>query len=134
MALQGFALELEAVVPAVAKAGFFDSLCTVQQRTNTVSALGQPDLSDWVNIPEFTDLACMVSVFRPAMPNMTATVREPQQFDTETLIHVLLDGYFPGILQQNQLVVTTGTYAGSYEIMGVEPDSQATQTRLAVRV
>ncbi len=134
MAQQGFAIEIAELMPTALESGFFNSLCTVQQRTGAVSATGQPDLTDWVDIPEFTDLVCMVSIDRPTLPDMAAVVRKPQELDTMTLIHVLLAGYYPGILQQNQLVVTTGSYAGSYEIMAVEPDSQETQTRLAVRV
>jgi hypothetical protein len=135
MALQGFALELAAVVPTVAAAGLQNCTCTVQQRTNAVDpTTGQLDLSDWVDIPTLTGLPAMASIQRSYAPNQSATTKTPQQDQTETLIHVLLLGYYPGILQQYQLVVTGGSYAGTYEIMAVESDSQSIQTRLAVRV
>jgi len=133
MALQGFTGEIAELMPMALESGFFNSLCTIQQRTGAVSATGQPDLTDWVDIAELTNLKCMVSIYRPFTPNISGTVRTPAQFNTETEIHILLAGYYPGILQQNQVVVTTGSYAGTYEIMTVEPDSQQTQTRLGVR-
>lgn len=112
----------------------FSAVCTVQERTNTVSALGQPDLSDWVDIVGLVDLVAMVSIHRALIPDQGATVRTAQDFETMTEIHVLLNGYYPAIQQQNQLLVTEGSYAGTYEIMAVEADSQAQMTRLAVRV
>lgn len=133
MAMQGFALEFEGLIPDVVEAGLPNCLCTIQQRTNTVSVTGQPDFSDWVDIAEFVEIDAMASIDRPSIPNMSATVRQPQQFDTETLIHVLLMGFYPGILQQNQCVLVGGPYSGSSEIIAVESDSQETQTRLAIR-
>ena len=127
---QGILYELGQVLPGVEALGLFDSLCTIQQRTNTVSALGQPDLTDWNDIPGLTNIQSMLSIQRTALPNQAATVRTPEQFDTQTQLHLLLNGYFPQILQQNQAVVD-GT---PYEIMAVESDSQKTQTRLALRV
>ena len=126
---QGILYELGQVLSGVEELGLFNSECTIQQRTNTVSPTGQPDLTDWVNRAGLVDIPGMFSIQRPAMPNTTATVRTPQQLDTLTLYHLLLDGYFPQILQQNQAVVN-GT---PYEIMAVESDSQFTQTRLAIR-
>ena len=131
---QDLSYEIEQVIPEVIQTSLYNCLCTIQQRTNTVSAVGQPDLADWVTIPTLQSLQAMASIARPFMPNETATVRQPQQFETETLIHVLLMGYYPSILQQNQCVLVGGPYQGTYEIMAVENDSQFTQTRLGVRV
>ena len=134
MALQGFALEFEGLIPAVVEAGLPNCLCTIQQRTNTVSVTGQPDLSDWVDIAELVDIDAMASIDRPTFPDLGAANRMPQQFDTTNDIHLLLMGFYPGILQQNQAVLVGGPYDGTYEIISVEPDSQETQTRLALRV
>ena len=127
---QDLGYELVAVMPTALDCGLFDSLCTIQQRTNTVGPTGQPDLTDWVDIPTLTGLECMLSLQRPFVTNQSATVRTPQQFDTETEVHILLQGYYPQILQQNQAVVD----GIPYMIMGVESDSQKRQTRLAARV
>ena len=134
MALQDLSAELSAVMDEAQEGGLFSAVCTVQERTNTVSALGQPDLSDWVDIVGLVDLVAMVSIHRALIPDQGATVRTAQDFETMTQIHVLLNGYYPAIQQQNQLLVTEGSYAGTYEIMAVEADSQARMTRLAVRV
>lgn len=127
---QNLTYEFDQVIPGVELIGLFSSLCTIQQRTNVVSATGQSDLTDWNNIPDLVDIPCVFAIQRPAMPDQGATVRTPIQFGTMTQYHCLLDGYFPDILQSNQAVVN----GNPYEIMAVESDSQNTQTRLAVRV
>jgi hypothetical protein len=126
---QGLGLAIDSAITQAYATGLLSSLATIQQRTNTVSATGQPNLSTWTNIAGLVNIACQFSIQRPAMPNPSATMREPQQFDTLTQYHVLLDGYYPQILQEHQAVVN-GT---AYEIMAVESDSQQTMTRLALR-
>jgi hypothetical protein len=135
---QSLDYEVLSIMPAATDpelALFESATATIQQRTNTVSVTGQPDLTDWDDISDLTDIPCMFSVARPAMPNQGATVRTAQQSDTETQYHVLLNGYYPAVLQSNQVVITilsTGV-ATAYMIMAVESDSQQQQTRLACR-
>jgi hypothetical protein len=126
---QGLGLAIDSAITQANATGLLSSLATIQQRTNTVSATGQPNLSTWNNIADLVDIPCQFSIQRPAMPNPSATVRMPQQVDTLTQYHVLLNGYYPQILQEHQAVVN-GT---AYEILAVEPDSQQTMTRLALR-
>lgn len=127
---QFLSYELEATVPLAAESGLFSSLCTIQQRSNTLSVTGQVDLTDWNDIPTLSNIACQFSIQRPFMPNQGATGKLPQQTDTETMYHILLQGYYPQILQQNQAVVD----GRAYEIMAVESDSQKQMTRLACRI
>jgi hypothetical protein len=133
---QSLSYELLGVMPAATdpSLGLFQSaLATIQQRTNVVSLTGQPDLSDWVNTA-LVDIPCMFAIQRPSIPNQSATSRQPQQIDTETEYHCLLNGYYPEILQSNQLVITILGISTAYEIMAVESDSQQTQTRMAARI
>lgn len=127
---QSIQYEVDAVMPAAVGSGLMVSSCNIQQRTNTVSATGQPNLTTWVNIPGLQNIQCQLSIQRVTMPNQSATMRKAEELDTETQLHLLLSGHYPQILQQNQAVVD-GT---AYEIMAVESDSQKVQTRLAVRV
>jgi hypothetical protein len=128
---QSLTYEFGQVIPIVEQADLFVSLCTIQARTGAVSVTGQPDLTDWVNIVGLVNIPCRKAIQRPYNPNQQATVRTPQQFDTQTQFHVLLDGYFPQIIQANQAVVD----GVPYEIMAVESDSEnSVMTRLALRV
>lgn len=115
---------------------FESATVTIQKRTNAVSVTGQPDLTDWTNITGLISTPCMISMQRPTLPNQNATQRKPQELDTETEFHILLNGYYWQIRQSNRAVVTilkTGV-STPYEIMAVESDSQQTQTRLACRI
>jgi hypothetical protein len=127
---QGLQYEFEAVMPAVAADGLFNATCTIKQRTNTVSALGQLNMTGYEPIADLTNIACRFAPQAPGGPPQGDVTRMQQQFDTRTLYHVLLDGYYPEILQQ-YLANIDGT---DYEIMAVENDSDFQMTRLAVRV
>jgi hypothetical protein len=136
---QSLAYEIDAVMPAATDpelALFEAATVTIASRTNTVSATGQPNLTTFNAISGLVAIPCMISIQRVTMPNQNASMRKPQEIDTETQYHLLLNGYYPEILQQNQAQVTveaTGVTT-NYEIMAVESDSQATQTRLAMRI
>lgn len=135
---QSLDYEIQAVMAAATdpELSLFESAtATIQQRTNMVSATGQVDLSDWVDTA-LVDVPCMISIQRYTLPNQSAVMRKQQELDTETQYHILLNGYYPEILQSNQVVVTvllTGI-STAYEIMAVESDSQQQQTRLAARI
>jgi len=128
---QSLTYEFGQVIPIVEQADLFVSQCTIQARTGAVSTTGQPDLTDWVNVAGLVNIPCRKAIQRPYNPNQQATVRAPQQFETQTQFHLLLDGYFPQIIQANQAVVD----GVPYEIMAVESDSENNvMTRLALRV
>jgi len=126
---QNLAYEFGQVLGEVDAVGLFVSLCTIQQRTNTVSAVRQPNLTNWLNRAGLVNIPCMRAVEVPLRPDQAATARLAQQFDTRTIYHVLLNGFYPQILQSNQAVID----GLPYEIMAVESDSLGTQTRLAIR-
>ena len=111
--------------------GLFEAAtCTIKQRTGAVSALGQVNMQGYTPIVGLENIPCMFAIQRPFMPNQGATARTPEQFDTQTQFHILLNGYYPQILQQN-LANVDGV---DYEIMAVESDSQQQMTRLGCRV
>jgi hypothetical protein len=127
---QSLTYEFDAVMPAVAAEGLFNSLCTIKARSGAVSSQGQLNMQSYAPIADLTDIPCRIAVQAPANPPQNDVARMQQQFDTRTEFHVLLDGYFPQILQQN-LANVNGI---DYEIMATEPDSDFQMTRLAVRV
>ncbi len=127
---QSLAYEYPEAIAAAIESAALVSLCTIQQRTNTVDGLGQVDLADWVNVVGLVNLPAMLAPYRPSTPDRNATTRMPESIDTSNYRHVLLNGYYPDVLQQYQAVVD-GT---AYEIFAVEHDSQKTMTRLVVRL
>jgi len=133
---QSLTYELNQVMPLAEATGLLSSLCTIQQRPLTsgqpkVSAAGQVDL----NPPEFTDVAglvnipCQLVVMAVPRPDQSGIARMPTGFDDKNARHLLLNDYYPQILDSYQAVVD-GT---PYQIQTVEHDSQKQQTRLAIR-
>ena len=110
-------------------AGLFISLCTIQERTGAVNSMGQVDMTTWVNVSGLVNLPCMMSVQVPLRPDASAQTRRVEEIDSLGHRHVLIDGWYPQILQSQTAVIDSARY----EIFAVESDSQKTQTRLAVR-
>lgn len=111
--------------------GLFEAAtCTIKARSGAVSPLGQVDMQNYQPIAGLENIPCMFSIQRPALPNITATVRTPMQFDTQTQFHVLLNAYYPQIEQANLANVN----GQDYEIVAAESDSQQQMTRLACRI
>jgi len=127
---QDLTYEFLSVMPTARQAGAMISTATFQQRTNTVSSTGQPDLADWVNVAGLVNIQCQLSVQSAFRPDQGGVRRMPMEFDTINLRHLLLGSYYPAVLQQYTVLVD-GT---RYEIMAVEHDSTHNQTRCAVRI
>ncbi len=85
--------------------------------------------ADYSDVDGMEDIPCMLAVWR-MKPDQAAVQRLEDRFNTLGERHVLLDGYFPDILQMDLAIVDGVTY----EIMAVENDSQNILTRLAVRL
>lgn len=130
---------LAAPVRYVESMGLFDSLCTVQEATNTPDSMGQVDLTDtgYASIAGVVNVPCMrapASIERIiASENNMVTMSE-----STNVFHVLLDGYYP---QVPEALASTGTLRAIidgvvHQVLGVESSSQlaqALQTRLKVQ-
>lgn len=128
---QSLQYELVEVMPEAQKTGLLRSSATFQQRTSTTSPGGIVDLNDWVNVSGLVAIPCMLTVYSPLRPDEAGVIRTPQTFNTLGERHLLLDGYYPAVLQQ--YTVTLSGDSARYEVMAVEHDSQHQQTRVAVR-
>lgn len=127
---QGISYDLAQPIQAVIAAGLMTSTVTFQTRTNTKDAAGQVDLSDWLNVAGLVNIPCMFAQQNDARPDQSGVVRSAPNWRQKAEYHLLLNGYYPGILAQYQAVVN-GT---AYEIMSdPEFDSPQTMTRLALR-
>ena len=131
---QGLAYEVEQVMPQAVQTSLFVSLCTFQQPDGIYGPSGAPS-GTFVNVSGLVDIACMDSV--PSEMRVQATeVRDLAEIMATGQRHMLLDGYYPeatpdGQIPTNWRAVVDGV---AYDILGVEHDSQNTQTRLEMKI
>lgn len=126
---QGYFYSIPSLEQAVATAGLFVSLCTIQTPSNAVSASGQVDYGDWTNVAGLVNIPCMLSAQVPIRPDDTAMVRLKDEIDVLGKRHVLLNAYYPAV-KQEYVALIDGV---RYMIYAVEHDSQHSQTRMSVR-
>jgi hypothetical protein len=131
---QQLSYEFTQVMPQVAQTGVQISLCTILQRGSVggepiTNAMGQVDLAQTDYTTILSNIPCQIAVLRPFRPDISATVRKVEEYDTINDKAIELNGYYPQILQQHLAVVDGVTY----ELFAVEPDSQKQVTRLAAR-
>ena len=143
---QGLGFDLGLALTTVEQAGLFSSLLSIKRRPSTggeptVDPIGQVDSvpADYTAVAGLQNIPCMLAVNR-MKPDMAAVQRLEDRFDTLQERHCLIDGYFPDgavfpadplAIYQRDLAIIDG---GTYEIMAVEPVSQHSFTRLAVRI
>ncbi len=143
---QSISYELDAVMPAAIDTGLFSNVVTFKDRpggaAGQVNATGQVDLetADFTNVVGLVDIPCMFAVISPYRPDRNGGARMPDYFVESQNRHMLLNGYYPQVLQRYIAVIEgdidplTGQPT-VYEITpgSVEHDSQHRETRLAVR-
>ena len=125
----------ETIANAMAQSGLFVSLATFYKRpgdpSEEVDQYGGVILSEGFSVVAgLENISCMFAPLNVGTPNVGDTTRTVEQYDSKTEFHLLLEGFFPAV-QQRYLVRVDGSQM--YEVMGVESDSQSTQTRCAVR-
>ena len=131
---QGLAYELSQVMPQATATGLFVSLCTFQQPDNVFGPSGAPS-GNYVDVSGLVDVPCMDAV--PSTARVQATeVKELQDIMSKGLRHMLLNGYYPQATPDGQIptkwrAVVDGL---TYDILGVEHDSQNTQTRIELQL
>ncbi len=129
---------IKRVMPAAIASGLLVSLCTIQAPTGAVNPDGSPtnsfaDVAGLVNIP------CTDAVESEGSIQATE-VKTLAEIMSKGIRHVFLNGYYPSII--SAATATAGVGAGwravvdgiVYDLMGAEPDSQSTQTRLHLQL
>ncbi len=140
---QSLLYELNQVMTDATQLGLFVSVASFYDRpggaTPTTDALGQYDFAtaDLVPVAGLQGIACMFAPERPNMPDPSAGYRGKDSFSEEPKRHLLLDDYYPAVLQRYVLsiVEVIGQPAVLYEQTpgAVEHDSQGQMTRCAVK-
>ena len=139
---QGIGYEIQAVMGEAANSGLLASLCTVMQPDGLLIGAGQPS-GDFVAVPGASAIPCMDAP-RSTGERLTADEQKAMpEIQARIFRHVLLGGYYGDVIPWGEAgarpalraVVTgpSGT-AVTYEVAGVESDSQQTQTRLALHM
>jgi hypothetical protein len=131
---QGYTVDY--AVPAVFETGLIVSLCTIQQPTGEQTADGSPlmtggDSGDgWNNVAGMINLRCMNG------PEADARIRAKTERQTEYIEafqfrHLFIPGYYAIEQFDNWRAIVDGQ---AYDPIGVESDSQKTQTRLLLQL
>lgn len=129
--------DFSTLTDAVRSAGLDTALLTIQRfdgTINTVGAEAREDDANWDDLADHVGLEVMFAadIF---MTRVTQS-RERKATDfiaKQNLRHLNMLGYYPEVQQGDRAVVTFGSLTFTLDILGVEHDSQRTQTRLALQ-
>ena len=134
---QGNAYDIAAVNDAALESGLIVSIVTIQQPTGQQTADGSPlmtggDTGDgWNNVAGLIDLPCMNGPEADARIR-AKTEKQADYIEAFQFRHLFMPGYYPQIEQfDNWRAVVDGQ---AYDPIGVETDSQFTQTRLLLQL
>lgn len=107
---------------------FYAATCTIQQNTPTADTFGEP-VNAWANVSGLVGIPCSIA------PNVIETpgggeARTATMTLHRVTHHIALQGHYAAILPEMRLV-SAGV---NYDIIAVEHDSHAVQTRLKVEL
>ena len=126
---QGLSYEIQAVMPAALVTGLFLSVCTFQAPSGADLPGGAPS-DQYTPVSGLQNIPCMDAV--PSSTKVQATeAKDMAEIASKGYRHLLLNGYYPQATPDGQIptswqAVVDGT---TYDVLGVEHDSQQTQTR-----
>lgn len=102
---------------------FFPATCTIQERTDTQDAAGQP-IPTWSNLAGHVDIPVRVS------PAAAQEIKRPNG-TIAVVTHLLsLRGHYPAVTPRQRAIVADV----AYDILAAESDSQGGYTRLRVEI
>ncbi len=123
---------VQQVMPRAVATGLYRSRCTATEANGT-TPYGQPDWTNPIPIAGLINIQCMDAV--PSTARIQATeVKGLEDIMAKGYRHISLDGYYPQFVAGTGLgwrVTVDGT---TYDLLGSEPDSQNSQTRLMLQL
>jgi hypothetical protein len=136
---QGLEWSISDIVPEALESGILTSLCTITVPPGVFDAGGAPDPSAaYTDLDGHTLIPCttppLSQILRPT------EVKSLEEVMTRNMLHVWLAGYYPAILTEYRAQIGKSDGHGgiaspeTYDIVGVEWDSQNRSTRLAVQL
>lgn len=127
---QSITPDLAAVVPAVTSSGLLRSLCSIVEPPEVFDDGGAPDpTAAYTPVTGLQNIPCIAAPLSDGDTVQPNEVKSLSELLSKSPLHVWLSGYYPQIWTNNRAVVDGVTY----DILGVEWDSEHTQTRLAVQ-
>lgn len=134
---QSVTVDFSEVLTIVSATVGWPSLCSIYQPTESLDALGQPNLDPASAAPVvgLQNIECRKAVLLDAKPAPQYEVRDQQYIAQMNEFHILLNGYYPTI-EQSQIALIGDNNAGVLtdgeflNIRNVERDSQRIMTRL----
>ena len=138
---------IEYVMPMTVATGLFVSLFTAYEPNGGFGPTGAPDdvpVSDYMPVAGLTDIPCTAPPITAASIQATE-VRALEEITGSEIHHVLLNAYYPALDAGWRGENANGTggwicqvqWQGawySYNIMGVESDSQSQMTRVKIKL
>jgi hypothetical protein len=121
--------------------GALVSLCTIQQPSGNQTTDGAPD-GTFSNVAGLIDIPCMDAVLSDGSIQATEA-KELEEIMSKSYRHVFLNGYYPSLITGAVFDGGPGGQAMGwqaivdgvvYDLLGAEPDSQNTQTRLRLQL
>lgn len=135
---QGQGYDIAAVMPtAVNDTGLFISLCTIQEPTGEQTADGSAVMTGGDSGDGWNNVAGLINILCMDAPEAEARIRAKTNRNVEYIEafqyrHLLLADYYPQIEQfDNWRAIVDGQ---AWDPIGVESDSQHTQTRLLLQL
>ena len=133
-----FPVLTQKVLPLAFYTGLFGSTTTIQQPDGNTGPGGAPS-GTYTNVPGLVGIASMDAPTSNLRIQATE-VKALAEIMAKQMRHVVLNGYFPAIaagVATGWRAVVTNNKTGvpiTYDILGAEPDSQNTQTRLQLQL
>lgn len=139
---QSLGYEIADVMTEAQNSGLMVSTCTVQEPDGVLVGAGQPS-GTWVPLAAVQGIPCMDAP-RSTGERLTADEQKAlPEIQSRTFRHVLLAGFYGDVIPWGnegqrpalQAVITgPDQVAVTYELVGVESDSQQQMTRLALHL
>lgn len=129
---QNFSNEIGQVMVDAIDTGLFVSLCTISAPDGLLGPSGAPS-GTYTDIVGLINIPCMDAV--PSEARIQATeVKDLAEILATGLRHVALNGYYPQIIPGAGMGWRATVDGTVYDLIGAEPDSQGTQTRLHLKL
>lgn len=129
---QSLAYSLSQVMPTAYRSGLMPSLATLQVQSQTQGSTGN-FLDTWNNVDGLINIACQDA------PESTARIQATEVKGVADILskgmrHVLLRQFFPDCMNWSAKGYRCVIDGVVYDLLGAEPDSQSTQTRLDLQL
>ena len=136
--LQTMAFAVSAVMATAEATGLFVSLATFQSLDSAQGPTGNP-AGTYTNVVGLVNIPCMDAPLAPGTIS-ALEAKALQEIESKGIRHVALNGFYPEVIAgwpEGWRCLVTKIATGvttTYDLIGAEPDSQASQTRVKLQL